>query len=525
MKKAVAHLIPFMEEEKKRKLLEDPTATATAQHAGVVLLATVKGDVHDIGKNIVAVVLGCNNYKVVDLGVMTPCEKIIQAAIAEKADIIGLSGLITPSLDEMVFVASELQRLNFKVPLLIGGATTSQIHTAVKIAPRYQHPTVHVLDASRSVPVVSGLLDPKNNAALADEIASEYRELRENHYRTLKDRKYYSLEAARARAPKIDWSTVHPTKPSFIGARTFKDYPLDKVISRIDWNPFFAVWELRGKHPNRGYPKIFNDADVGAEAKKIFDEANAMIKDVIAKKLLTANAVIGFYPAHGVGDDIVMYEDESRTKVVGTLHGLRQQAEREQDTTCQAFGDFIAPKSSGVNDYVGLFALSAGFGAEELAEQYKKDHDDYHAILIKAVADRLAEALAEHMHEVVRKELWGYAREEQLSNDEMFRAAPKYQGVRPAPGYPSQPDHTEKNIIWELMNVKEETGIVLTDTLVMLPGAAVCGVYFANPHATYMNVDKITKEQVQDYAARKAMPVEEIERWLAQQLAYDRDAK
>jgi len=406
---------------------------------------------------------------------------------------------------------------------LIGGATTSQIHTAVKISPKYTQPTVHVLDASRSVPVVSGLLDKANREAYAEEISAEYRDLRENHYRTLRDRKFYSLEAARARAPKIDWSAIHPTKPTFIGARTLNDYPLEKVVSRIDWNPFFAVWELRGKHPNRGYPKLFNDPTVGAEAKKIFDEANKMIQHVIEKKLLRANAVIGIYPAHGVGDDVELYEDETRTKVIGTLYGLRQQAERESDTTCLAFGDFIAPKSSGVQDYVGLFAVSSGFGLEELAEKYHADHDEYNVILVKAVADRLAEALAEHLHEVVRKELWGYARGEEISNEEMFRSAPKYQGVRPAPGYPSQPDHTEKHTIWRLLKVKEETGIILTDTLVMLPGSSVCGVYFANPHATYMNVDKVTKDQIIDYATRKSMPVAEVEKWLSQTLAYDKD--
>jgi 5-methyltetrahydrofolate--homocysteine methyltransferase len=486
-----------------------------------VVLATVKGDVHDIGKNIVGVVLGCNNYNVIDLGVMTPCEKIIEIAIKEKADIIGLSGLITPSLDEMVFVATELERLKFKTPLLIGGATTSQIHTAVKISPKYSFPAIHVLDASRSVTVVSSLLDKNQYDGYVDDVKAEYSDLREHHYRTLKDRKFLSLEEARARAIKVDWPNAKITTPSFLGNRTFKDYPLDKLIDRIDWGPFFSVWELRGKAPNRGYPRIFKDPDVGGEATKVFNDAKKMLDEIVAGKLLQAHAVIGLYPANSVGDDIEMYSDESRTKVVNVLHGLRQQAVREADGVTLCYGDFIAPKSSGVKDYVGVFALSAGFGLDELVEKYKKDHDEYNSIMAKALADRLAEAFAEHLHEVLRKDLWAYAPEEQLSNEEMFRAAPKYQGVRPAPGYPSQPDHTEKTIMWDLLNANKETGIELTDSLAMLPGSSVCGVYFANPHATYFNLDRITKDQVEDYAQRKKMTVAEVEKWLSPVLGYD----
>eukprot|EP00026_Physarum_polycephalum_P000861 Phypoly_transcript_00862.p1 GENE.Phypoly_transcript_00862~~Phypoly_transcript_00862.p1 ORF type:complete len:1261 (+),score=203.53 Phypoly_transcript_00862:42-3785(+) len=521
MKKAVAYLIPFMEIEKAEKQKNDPNASSQPQHAGTVVLATVKGDVHDIGKNIVGVVLGCNNYHVIDLGVMTPCEKIIETAVKENAAVIGLSGLITPSLDEMVFVASELERLKLKTPLLIGGATTSQIHTAVKIAPKYSFPTIHVLDASRSVTVVSSLLDPTQYNGYVNDVNTEYRDLREHHYKTLKDRKFLSLQEARDRAPKIDWQKLSITKPSYLGNRTFKNYPLEKLVARIDWGPFFSVWELRGKPPNRGYPRIFNCPDVGPEAKKVFTDAQEMLKKIIDGKLLQAHAVVGFYPANSVGDDVELYSDDTRTTVVSKVHGLRQQAVREADSSTQCYGDFIAPKSSGVKDYIGLFAVSTGFGLDSLVEKFKHDHDEYSSIMAKALADRFAEAFAEHLHEVVRKELWGFAPDENLDNEEMFRATPKYQGVRPAPGYPSQPDHTEKNNLWKLLDVYNQTGIVLTDSLAMLPGSSVCGVYFANPHAAYFNLDKITKEQITDYADRKGMPVAEIEKWLSPVLAYD----
>eukprot|EP01132_Coremiostelium_polycephalum_P011877 gene11877-14527_t len=519
MKKAVAHLIPFMEEEKAQKRLAGGTVEEV-ENAGVVVLATVKGDVHDIGKNIVGVVLGCNNYKVIDLGVMTPCEKILQQAIEQKADIVGLSGLITPSLDEMIFVASEMERLKFKVPLLIGGATTSQIHTAVKISPHYSCPTVHVLDASRSVTVVSSLLDPVNKEQFAEDVHQQYSDLREKHYASLKDRKYLTFEKSRVARPKIHWETVSPVAPTFTGHKIIRDYPLEQLIDKIDWNPFFTTWQLRGKYPNRGYPRIFKDATVGAEAKKLFDDAQSMLKLIIDKKLLNARGVIGFYPANSVEEDIILYTDDSRTTPLATLYGIRQQSEKEVDEAYVSIGDYIAPVSSGVKDYIGLFALSAGFGLEELVEIYKKENDDYSSIMAKALADRLAEALAEKIHEEVRKDYWGYEKNESLTAEDLFKV--KYRGIRPAPGYPAQPDHTEMKTIWSVMNVKENTDIELTDHMAMLPGAAVCGIYFGNEHAKYFSVGKITKDQVDSYAKRKGIPVEEAERWLSSILAYDR---
>ncbi|EGG20151.1 cobalamin-dependent methionine synthase [Cavenderia fasciculata] len=519
MKKAVAHLIPFMEEEKLAKRARGEVAE-DQENAGVVVLATVKGDVHDIGKNIVGVVLGCNNYKVIDLGVMTPCEKILQQAIEQKADIIGLSGLITPSLDEMIYVASEMQRAGFKVPLMIGGATTSQIHTAVKISPHYREPVVHVLDASRSVTVVSSLLDKNNKEAFFEDIQHQYSELREKHYASLKDRNYMSLEKARALAPKTNWNTVEITRPTFIGKQVFAEYPLEQLIPKIDWNPFFATWQLRGKYPNRGYPRIFNDATVGAEAKKLFDDAQAMLKLIVDKKLLNARGVIGFYPANSVNEDIEVYSDETRSTVVGTLHGLRQQSEKETEEPYIAIGDYIAPKSTGKTDYIGLFAVSAGFGLDALVEQYNAQNDDYSSIMAKALADRLAEALAEHVHLDVRVKHWGYQVNEQLSPDDLFKI--KYRGIRPAPGYPAQPDHTEMQTIWNIMNVQQDTDIELTESMAMLPGAAVCGLYFAHEHAKYFSVGKITKDQVESYAKRKGISINEAERWLSPILSYDR---
>ncbi|EGC33169.1 cobalamin-dependent methionine synthase [Dictyostelium purpureum] len=520
MKKAVAHLIPFMEEEKSRKRLETGSTAEEPENAGVVVLATVKGDVHDIGKNIVGVVLGCNNYKVIDCGVMTPCEKIIEAIIQNKADVVGLSGLITPSLDEMIFVASELERQKFKIPLMIGGATTSQIHTAVKISPHYTQPTVHVLDASRSVTVVSSLLDPKNKEIFAEDIEQQYSELREKHYASLKDRKYTSLEKARQHRPKINWSAITPVKPSFIGKQVFKEYSLEKLCTKIDWNPFFVTWQLRGKYPNRGYPRIFKDETVGAEAKKLFDDAQAMLKEIVEKKLLNARGVIGFYPANSENEDILLYTDDTRTTVGATLHGLRQQSEKETEEPYLSYGDYIAPVSSGVKDYIGLFAVSAGFGLDEMVEKYKNENDDYSSIMAKALADRLAEALAEALHEDVRKIHWGYEKDENLSSEDLFKV--KYKGIRPAPGYPAQPDHTEMKAIWSLMDVKNQTDIELTDHMAMVPGAAVSGIYFSHEHAKYFSVGKITKEQIEDYSKRKQIPVEEAEKWLSSILAYDR---
>eukprot|EP00741_Cyanophora_paradoxa_P006633 tig00001029_g6417.t1 len=519
MKKAVAVLIPYMEEEKKAKAAAGG-AEAGDMYAGTVLLATVKGDVHDIGKNIVGVVLGCNNYRIIDIGVMCPCEKILEAARREKVDVVGLSGLITPSLDEMVFVAKQMEREGFKVPLLIGGATTSKMHTAVKIAPNYSAPAVHVLDASRSVVVVSSLLDKNTRDDYFEEIKETYAELREEHYAGLEERKYLSLDKARAHGLHINWkASPRPCAPSFIGTRAYKNFDLKRLVPAIDWNPFFQTWQLRGTYPNRGYPKIFNDEKVGAEAQKLFADAQAMLKEIVDKGLLEARGIVGFYPANAVGDDIELYGDEGRGAVAGRLHTLRQQAEKDTDEPYLALSDFVAPKGSGVPDHVGMFVCSAGFGLDALKAKYERELDDYRKIMADALADRLAEAMAEVLHEDVRKELWGYAREEALSSEDLLKV--RYQGIRPAPGYPSQPDHTEKSTMWDLMKVEEATGIELTESLAMLPSASVSGLYFAAPESKYFAVNKIQKDQVASYAQRKGMPVETVERWLAPILSYD----
>ncbi|CAG8669330.1 8054_t:CDS:10, partial [Cetraspora pellucida] len=472
MKKAVAHLIPFMEAERQAQFAANGNEAIDIgpQHAGVVVLATVKGDVHDIGKNIVGVVLGCNNYKVIDLGVMTPCEKIIETALNEKADIIGLSGLITPSLDEMINVAKEMERRGLNIPLLIGGATTSKAHTAVKISPKYTQPTIHVLDASKSVVVVSNLLDAKLKEDFWEDIAEEYEEIREDHYSSLKDKKHLSLKAAREQGFKINWKAQSsPVKPSFIGKRVINEYDLKRISEYIDWNPFFQVWQLRGRYPNRGFPKIFNDEHVG-KSKKLYEEALVLIKKIIDEKLFVAKGIVGLYPANSVDDDIQVYEDESRSKVSATFFGLRQQSQKETGDPYFCLSDFIAPKDSGISDYLGLFAVGI-FGAEELCKKFQEDHDDYNVIMTKAIADRFAEGFAECLHEDIRKELWGFSPNEVLSLGDMLSV--KYQGIRPAPAYPSQPDHREKTTMWKLMNVYEETGIELTDGLAMLPAASV----------------------------------------------------
>eukprot|EP00168_Porphyra_purpurea_P012168 TRINITY_DN3167_c0_g1_i10.p1 TRINITY_DN3167_c0_g1~~TRINITY_DN3167_c0_g1_i10.p1 ORF type:complete len:1184 (+),score=561.79 TRINITY_DN3167_c0_g1_i10:408-3959(+) len=449
MKKAVAVLIPYMEAaralEAEAALARGEAASEEDMYAGKMVIATVKGDVHDIGKNIVKVVCSCNNIYVEDLGVMTPADKIIDTAIAMKADVVGLSGLITPSLDEMVFVADKMEKAGLKVPLLIGGATTSKMHTAVKVAPRYNGSVVHVLDASRSVSVISSLLDPKNQEDFKADVADEYEELREEHYAGLEERKYVTLKTARERKLEVDFVKLPPvSKPSFLGVKKLVDFPIEKVLPYIDWNPFFQVWQLRGKYPNRGYPKIFNDKDVGSEAKKLFDEANLLLEGYAKNKTLKLNGVIGFWPANTVGDDIELYlDDEVRddSTRIETLHTLRQQAEKEaDDATYLAMSDFVAPK--GTKDYVGMFAVTAGIGADELIESHKKDLDDYGAIMSEALADRLAEAFAELLHEEVRRDHWGYASAETLSAEDLIKI--KYQGIRPAPGYPSQPDHSEK---------------------------------------------------------------------------------
>ncbi|KAJ2795155.1 hypothetical protein H4R20_005977, partial [Coemansia guatemalensis] len=523
MKKAVAHLIPFMEEERLANLEGKDDGDDNNIYNGTVVIATVKGDVHDIGKNIVGVVLGCNNYRVVDLGVMTPCEKIIEAAIKEKADIIGLSGLITPSLDEMIHVSKELQRAGMKIPLLIGGATTSKTHTAVKIAPRYDAPAIHVLDASRTVVVVSNLLDKDLRDDFIADVAEEYEEVRDDHYDSLKDRKYLSLQEAQSKSLQIEWTLPEnlPPKPNMVGHKLYQDYDLNQLLPYIDWNPFFHVWQLRGKYPNRGYPKLFNDKTVGEEARRVFDEAQKMLRDLIDNQRIRAEAIVSILPANAKGDDIVVYKDESRTEVAGTYYGLRQQAEKDKESTDAylCLSDFIAPSATGIPDYIGSIAASAGFGVDELAAKYEADNDDYSAIMVKALADRLAEAFTEKLHQDMRRDLWGFAPDESLETQDLLSI--KYQGIRPAPGYPSQPDHAEKTTMWKLGNIGEATGIELTDSLMMHPGASVCALVFAHPKSSYFAVGKITKEQVLDYAARKNASVEEVETWLRPILSYD----
>lgn len=525
MKKAVAYLTPYIEADK----------AGGAAAAGKILMATVKGDVHDIGKNIVGVVLGCNNYEIIDLGVMVPTDKILAAAKEHNVDIIGLSGLITPSLDEMVGVAKEMERQGFTMPLLIGGATTSRIHTAVKIDPHYSGPVIHVLDASRAVPVAGKLTQNEQTYAdtLAD-IKKEYAKLREDHAKRQQAKEALSIVAARANKTKIDWAAFEPVKPKFLGNKYFHDYPLEEIAKYIDWTPFFQTWQLHGK-----YPKIFSDATVGAEAKKLYDDANAMLANIIKNKSLKANAVIGFYPANSVEDDIVLTQPTaSRKGSVAApdermgiwpavlqqnetlrLHNLRQQNQKAANLPNLCLSDFIAPSGSKGGDYIGAFAVTTGIGIEALLEKYEADHDDYNSIMLKAVADRLAEAFTELMHERVRKEYWGYAQNETFSNEELI--AEKYQGIRPAPGYPACPDHTEKRTMFELLDAEAQVGIQLTESFAMYPASSVSGWYFAHPDSKYFALGKIAKDQVEDYAVRKGMPLEEVEKWLSPVLNYD----
>ncbi|XP_059504641.1 methionine synthase isoform X3 [Stegostoma tigrinum] len=526
MKKAVNYLIPFMEKEREERLAQSGHSEEMSPYQGTVVLATVKGDVHDIGKNIVGVVLACNNFRVIDLGVMTPCDKILQAALENKADIVGLSGLITPSLEEMIYVAKEMERLGMKIPLLIGGATTSKTHTAVKIAPKYNAPAIHVLDASKSVVVCSQLLDDYGKDDYFEEVTEEYEEIRQDYYNTLMERNYLTLEQARNKGFHIDWlSHPRPVKPTFIGTQSFADYDLRRLMSYIDWKPFFDVWQLKGKYPNRGYPKIFRDKTVGEEAKQVFQDAQDMLNALIEGKKLTAKGIIGFWPAQSVGDDIHLFAEDTFPRTgepLAKFHGLRQQVDKDSISTEQycCISDFIAPRDSGVPDYIGLFAVAC-FGAELLSKQYLEENDDYSSIMVKALADRLVEAFAEEMHARVRKEFWGYSPDESLDIADMHRI--KYAGIRPAPGYPSQPDHTEKITMWNLARIEEITGIALTESLAMTPAAAVSGFYFSSPQSMYFAVGKITKEQVKDYAARKQMKVEDIEKWLGPTLGYDTD--
>ncbi len=507
MKKAVAYLTPYMEEEKR-------LSGDQSKNAGKILMATVKGDVHDIGKNIVGVVLACNNFEIVDLGVMVPAEKILAEAIEHKVDVIGLSGLITPSLDEMVHVAREMQRLNFKIPLLIGGATTSKIHTAVKIDPEYTGPVVHVLDASKSVPVASALLSEEQKEAAQLGHKNEYEQMREAHRNRKETKSYISIADARTNKHRVNWLDSKITKPSFLGTRTFADFPLEKLVDYIDWTPFFQTWELRGK-----FPEIFNDEYVGTEAKKLYDDARKMIDKVIADKSLQASAIVGFYPANAVNeDDVELYTDDTRTQVLTTFHFLRQQNQKGSGIANNSLADYIAPKETGIADYMGAFAVTTGKSIEKLVQQFESDHDDYNSILIKAVADRFAEAFAEYMHEYVRKELWGYAADEGFSNEDLIRE--KYQGIRPAPGYPACPDHTEKGILWDLMDIENETGIKITESFAMWPAAAVSGFYFSHADSKYFGLGKINKDQVEDYASRKGMDIKTVERWLGPNLSY-----
>ncbi|EFC50443.1 5-methyltetrahydrofolate-homocysteine methyltransferase [Naegleria gruberi] len=506
MKKAVKYLIPYLEKDKEEKRLR---GEATSSSAGRILLATVKGDVHDIGKNIVGVVLACNNFEVIDLGVMIPPDVIVREAKEKNVDIVGLSGLITPSLDEMATVAKEMQKGGLTCPLLIGGATTSRTHTAVKICPQYDQPCIHVLDASRSVVVASSLLDNRLREEYMEEINELYEELREEHYDSLLERKFENIQHARQSRLAIDWEKQPPAKsPTFLGEKVLDNFPLDQLVSHIDWSPFFSVWQIKGKYPHRGYPKIFNDPDVGEEAKKLFDNATKMLKSIIEEKKLVARGIVGFYPANTNDskslDDIEIYDPTcpEEKKQIGTFYGLRQQAEKENDEEpFMCISDFIAPKTTGLNDYIGQFAVSI-FGAEELAAKYQEDDDDYSSIMVKALADRLAEAFAELLHELVRKDYWGYSPEEKLDTEDLLRV--KYQGIRPAPGYPSQPDHTEKETMWRIGQITEKTGIkLIEESLAMWPPASVSGLYFAHPEAKYFAVGKISKDQVEDYMKRK----------------------
>ncbi|XP_056155582.1 methionine synthase isoform X2 [Lampris incognitus] len=528
MKKAVGFLVPFMEKEREEMIRASGSIKETDPYQGTIVLATVKGDVHDIGKNIVGVVLGCNNFRVIDLGVMIPCEKILREAIKHKADIIGLSGLVTPSLDEMIYVAKEMERLGMKTPLLIGGATTSKTHTAVKIAPRYSCPVVHVLDASRSVVVCSQLLDEELLDDYFEELTEEYEEIRKDHYDSFKDCRYLSLSKARERALHIDWlSLPRPVRPQFLGTHVLESYDLHSLVEYIDWKPFFDIWQLRGKYPNRGYPKIFKDHIVGTEARRVFDDAHRLLNRLIDSQGLQGRGLVGFWPAQSVGDDIHVYADgftpQSNTQPIAKFHGLRQQVEKHVGSSdpYRCLSDFVAPRNSGIADYIGVFAVAV-FGAEELSMQFKIQGDDYNSIMVKALADRLAEAFAEQLHARVRKDLWGYSSDEGVENASDLHGV-RYQGIRPAAGYPSQPDHTEKNTLWTLAGVLDKTGIGLTESLAMTPAASVCGLYLSHPQASYFAVGRITKEQVEDYAGRKEMSVSEVERWLEPILGYDTD--
>jgi 5-methyltetrahydrofolate--homocysteine methyltransferase len=507
MKKAVAHLTPFMEAEKAA--LEASGHVVKAQ--GKILLATVKGDVHDIGKNIVGVVLACNNYEVIDMGVMVSSEKILERAKAEKVDMIGLSGLITPSLDEMVHVAREMERQGFKLPLLIGGATTSRRHTAVKIAPHYSEPVVHVLDASRAVPVTTSLLSDEGKAEFVAQHRADYEALRKAH--AAPRQAVVALETARVRRTPIEWRAEDLPVPAFTGVRVLDNFPLATLRDFIDWSPLFHAWGLKGV-----YPRILEHEQQGEQARQLFADANALLDRIIEKNLVTARGVYGFFPASAIGDDIELYSDGTRTKVLERFHFLRQQANREGSEPCRSLADFIAPKETGLDDHIGAFAVTSGIGLKELCDRFRADNDDYNAIMAEAVADRLAEAFAECLHKRVRDE-WGYGCEEHLTNAELIQE--KYRGIRPAAGYPACPDHTEKGPLWRLLDVEANTGMLITESFAMWPGSSVSGLYFAHPESRYFSLGKIDRDQVADYHERKGMTVAEVERWLGQNLNYD----
>ena len=498
MKKAVAYLLPFIEAEKN----------GVRSSSGKVLMATVKGDVHDIGKNIVGVVLGCNNYEVIDMGVMVPFENIIQTAIQEKVDVIGLSGLITPSLDEMVTMAKEMERANLSIPLMIGGATTSKVHTAVKIEQNYtKGQTIHVSDASRAVTVVESLLGHKKDQFVLD-LKSEYARVREHHEKHRGAKQLLSIESARKNQTKIEWKQEDCFAPVKMGITRFESFPLDSLVDYIDWTPFFQTWELHGR-----YPAILEDEVVGEEATSLFLDAKKMLAKIIEEKWVEARAIIGLFPANSVGDDIEIYTDESRNTILNIQHTLRQQTKKTAGQPNSALSDFIAPKESGIKDYIGGFVVTTGLGMEEYITSFENDHDDYNSILLKALADRLAEAFAEKLHEIVRKEYWGYAADEKLDNLQLIKET--YRGIRPAPGYPACPDHTEKVGLFNMLNATELTGVSLTESLAMLPASSVSGWYFAHPQAKYFGLGKITEEQVADIAIRKGMSYEKMERWLS----------
>lgn len=507
MKKAVAHLTPFIEAEKG----------GVKTSKGKILMATVKGDVHDIGKNIVGVVLGCNNYDIIDLGVMVSADKILKAAIAEQVDVIGLSGLITPSLDEMVYVAKEMQRLGFKIPLLIGGATTSKTHTAVKVEPQYHNaPVIHVLDASRSVAVVSSLLtkNKAENELFTKNIKDEYDQIRIQRAGRQSAKQYKNIAASRANKLQLDWVNYVPPKPNFIGVKVFDNYSLEELSDYIDWTPFFQSWQLAGK-----YPAILEDEIVGVEAKKLLIDAKSMLRRIIDEKWLTAKAVIGIFPANAINDDDIQLMDPNNpTKSLAILHHLRQQNEKAPGQANFCLTDFIAPKGT-QQDYLGAFAVTTGIGIDEHVARFEKDHDDYSAIILKALADRLAEAFTERMHERVRKEFWGYASTENLDNEHLINES--YLGIRPAPGYPACPEHTEKQTLWNLLDPLNNADIMLTESYAMYPTAAVSGWYFSHPESKYFGLGQISKDQVLDYANRKGMTQEDAERWLGSVLNYE----